>query len=98
MRDLIQHMGDVHRWAAAHVAQKRPEPIGRGELAAVAGPLPSDADLLVWFRRGHADLLRTLRTADPDTQCWSFMAAPSPVAFWARRQAHETGIHRADSE
>jgi len=26
------------------------------------------------------------------------MAAPSPLAFWARRQAHETAIHRADAE
>jgi hypothetical protein len=26
------------------------------------------------------------------------MAAPSPLEFWARRQAHETAIHRADAE
>jgi hypothetical protein len=26
------------------------------------------------------------------------MPAPSPLAFWARRQAHETAIHRADAE
>lgn len=26
------------------------------------------------------------------------MAAASPLAFWARRQCHETGIHRADAE
>ena len=26
------------------------------------------------------------------------MAAPSALAFWARRQAHETAIHRADAE
>jgi uncharacterized protein (TIGR03083 family) len=26
------------------------------------------------------------------------MDAPSPLAFWARRQAHETAIHRADAE
>jgi uncharacterized protein (TIGR03083 family) len=26
------------------------------------------------------------------------MSAPSPLAFWARRQAHETAIHRADAE
>ena len=25
-------------------------------------------------------------------------AAPSSLAFWARRQAHETAIHRADAE
>jgi hypothetical protein len=26
------------------------------------------------------------------------MPAPSPLAFWARRQAHETTIHRVDAE
>ena len=25
-------------------------------------------------------------------------ARPSPLAFWARRQAHETAIHRVDAE
>ena len=29
---------------------------------------------------------------------WTFLPAPSPLAFWARRQAHETAIHRADAE
>jgi len=31
-------------------------------------------------------------------QCWAFLPAPSPRAFWARRQAHETAIHRTDAE
>jgi uncharacterized protein (TIGR03083 family) len=96
MRDLVRHIGDVHRWAGAHVAERRLEPIRRaGE---VAGPLPEDSELLDWFRRGHAALFRTLETADPDVECWTFLPAPSPLAFWARRQAHETGIHRADAE
>lgn len=30
--------------------------------------------------------------------CWTFLDAPSPLAFWARRQAHETAIHRADAQ
>ena len=40
----------------------------------------------------------TLTEADPALVCAIFMAAPSPLAFWARRQAHETAIHRADAE
>ena len=96
MRDLVRHMGDVHRWAAAHVAERREEPI-KG-VAEIAGPLPDDARLLDWFGEGHTRLVHTLETADPDTRCWTFLPAPSPVAFWARRQAHETGIHRADAE
>jgi uncharacterized protein (TIGR03083 family) len=98
MRDLVRHMGDVHRWAAAHVAERRTEPIDKTGLAEVAGPLPDDARLLDWFREGHARLVQTLETAEPDTTCWTFLPAPSPVAFWARRQAHETGVHRADAE
>src|SRR2546427_3415886 len=98
MRDLVRHIGDVHRWARAHVAEGRLRPIGRSDLPEVTGPLPSDVDLVDWFREGHARLVRTLETADPETQCWTFLPAPSPVAFWARRQAHETGMHRADSQ
>jgi uncharacterized protein (TIGR03083 family) len=98
MRDLLRHMGDVHRWATAHVAEGRAGPTGAAELHDIAGPLPEDQALLDWFREGHAALVRTLETADPGLVCWSFLPAPSPVAFWARRQAHETGMHRADAE
>lgn len=96
MRDLVRHIGDVHRWAAAHVAERRLEPIQK--IDEIAGPLPDDAALLDWYCQGHARLVRTLEAADPDLHCWSFLPAPSSVAFWARRQAHETGIHRADAE
>jgi uncharacterized protein (TIGR03083 family) len=98
MRDLVRHIGDVHRWARTHVAEGRMLPIGRDELTEIAGPLPKDGDLLDWFREGHDRLVRTLEAADPQIQCWSFLPAPSPLAFWARRQAHETGIHRADAQ
>jgi uncharacterized protein (TIGR03083 family) len=96
MRDLVQHIGGIHRWAAAHVADRLTSPL-RG-YEALVGAWPPDAELVDWFRAGHANLVRVLGSAEPDVQCWSFLPAPSPLAFWARRQAHETGIHRADAE
>jgi hypothetical protein len=42
--------------------------------------------------------VRALGAADPGLNCWAFLPAPSPLAFWARRQAHETAIHRVDAE
>ncbi len=96
VRDLVRHIGDVHRWAGAHVAERRTERV-RG-LEALFGPLPADDELIDWYRAGHARLLEILRTADPDVECYSFLPAPSPLRFWARRQAHETAIHRADAE
>jgi uncharacterized protein (TIGR03083 family) len=98
VRDLLRHIGYVHRWAASYVRDARTE-MGE-ELAeeAVLRAGPADAELVGWFRDGHAELVRVLRSADDGLNCWTFLDAPSPLAFWARRQAHETAIHRADAE
>lgn len=94
-RDLVRHIGMVHRWATGHVAQPRSEDFAADE---VVGPYPDDAHLVSWFRDGHQRLVRTLRSAPDDLACWTFLPAPSARAFWARRQAHETAIHRVDTE
>jgi len=98
MRDLLRHLGHVHRWATAHVEQQRTEPMGEREEADLFATWPHDAGLIDWFRAGHGALVHTLETAAPDLDCWTFLPAPSPLAFWARRQAHETAIHRADAQ
>ncbi|HEY1487148.1 MAG TPA: maleylpyruvate isomerase family mycothiol-dependent enzyme, partial [Micromonosporaceae bacterium] len=59
---------------------------------------PDDDELLAWFRAGHDALIRTLAEADPAVEAFTFLPAPSALAFWARRQAHETAIHSADAE
>src|SRR6266568_3595674 len=46
----------------------------------------------------HTGGVHRWAAAPPDLHCWSFLPAPSPLAFWARRQAHETAIHRADAQ
>jgi uncharacterized protein (TIGR03083 family) len=97
VRDLVYHQGGVQRWATAFVAGAVTERTDV-DFEAAAGPNPSDRELVDWLRQGHLDLVAALTSASPDVQCWSFMAAPSPLAFWARRQAHETSIHRVDAE
>lgn len=91
--DLVRHTGMVHRWAAAFVAECHPmfQP-------AQDPPGFDGTQLTTWFREGHRHLVDTLAAAQPDVQCWHFLPAPSPLAFWARRQAHETTIHRLDAE
>ncbi|QKV91423.1 maleylpyruvate isomerase family mycothiol-dependent enzyme [Streptomyces sp. NA02950] len=93
VRDLLSHLGRVHRFATRLVAE------------GLAGPPPFTPDpqldgdaLPEWFREGHRTLVGTLRAADPGLRCFTFFPAPSPLAFWARRQAHETAIHRVDAE
>lgn len=98
VRDLVQHLGGVHRWATAHVADGRTEALPKDETAALMASHPGDEDLSEWFIEGHQRLCQVLAAAPADLRCWSFLPAPSPLAFWARRQAHETEIHRADVE
>jgi uncharacterized protein (TIGR03083 family) len=83
----------VHRWAAAFVAEGRTSHHPGGGLPGLDGP-----ELVAWFREGHRHLVGTLSSAAPDVRCWHFLPAPSPLAFWARRQAHETAVHRVDAE
>jgi uncharacterized protein (TIGR03083 family) len=96
MRDLVRHIGGIHRWAAMHVREARMRPVNG--FAEAVDAWPADGELIEWFRHGHARLVETLEQAPSDVQCWSFLPAPSPLAFWARRQAHETAIHRADAD
>lgn len=98
VRELLLHVGQVHRWAALIIGEARET---RPVLYWPDDPnadQPSDDGLLDWYRDGHAQLVHALRAAPVDLACWAFLPAPSPLAFWARRQAHETTVHRADAD
>jgi uncharacterized protein (TIGR03083 family) len=82
----------VHRWATAIVGGPLTEP------NVEPPPVPDDADLVEWYRAGHTALVETLSSAPAGVECFTFLPAPSPLAFWARRQALETAIHRSDAE
>ncbi|MEU0375099.1 maleylpyruvate isomerase family mycothiol-dependent enzyme [Streptomyces sp. NPDC006283] len=93
VRDLLRHTGMVHRWAAAFVTE------GYTNYQPDRGEPDLDGDeLLEWYREGHGLLVGALSEAPADVSCWSFLPAPSPLAFWARRQAHETAVHRVDAQ
>lgn len=96
VRELVTHVGGVHRWAADIVTT-----CGKGgdtAAGAAVGTGPDDAGLVEWFKSGHATLVEALQAAPPDLECFTFLPAESALHFWARRQAHETAIHRVDAE
>ncbi|WP_155059220.1 maleylpyruvate isomerase family mycothiol-dependent enzyme [Streptomyces blattellae] len=93
VRDLLRHTGTVHRWAAGFVSEGYPSYRPDDGLPDLDG-----SELVTWFRDGHRHLVDALSAAAPDVKCWHFLPAPSPLAFWARRQAHETAVHRFDAE
>ncbi|KZM76544.1 maleylpyruvate isomerase family mycothiol-dependent enzyme [Cellulosimicrobium sp. I38E] len=88
VRDLVEHVGSVHHWAAAQ-ARRRPEtPLGPGPF-----------DLAPFYAEHAAELRTTLAALDPDAPAWTLLAPDDPastVLFWHRRQTHETLVHLHD--
>ncbi|MPZ79772.1 MAG: maleylpyruvate isomerase family mycothiol-dependent enzyme [Actinophytocola sp.] len=94
VRALVRHIARVHDWALQAL---RADPAG--ERPERARPPEDWADLLAWWDHRVATLLDTLKSGGPDAPAWVFHSGTaSTAAFWARRQAHETAIHRLDAE
>ena len=93
-RDLVGHLGTVHRWAKAIVEAGTTEPPPRGTQQE-----PPTDGLLDWYAAGLTELVRTLRNTPPTSPAWHMSPAAEKVAAsWARRQAHELTVHRMDLE
>ena len=56
VRDLVHHMGGVHRWAALHVREARKDLVDE-DLVDVVGGWPPDSETVAWFREGHRQLV-----------------------------------------
>jgi uncharacterized protein (TIGR03083 family) len=90
LSELGGHLGWVHRWANEVVRTGQPpEGFDAGQ---------PDDDVGGWLRDGAATLVETLRGVDLDAPCWNFTSSPQVAAFWPRRQAIETAIHRWDAQ
>jgi uncharacterized protein (TIGR03083 family) len=104
MRDLVRHLSEIHMWAAAHVAKPHFKPWidDLSELTAFWPALaifwPDDDALIEQYLATNTNLVHALESAPPDLDTFTFLPAPSPLAMWARRQAHETAVHRFDAE
>lgn len=90
---LVGHLGVVHR------VQRQRVVAGRAEQGPVERPTPPATDLADWFDEGLAELVDALERTDPTAPAWNWSAhEPKTVAFWHRRMAQETAVHRWDAE
>jgi uncharacterized protein (TIGR03083 family) len=95
IRDLVEHCGHIHRWAAAIVGKLSAR---RLNSKAAQWPVPANpADYAAWLTEGGRELVDVMRSADPDAPCWVWGADPY-VRFWSRRMLHETTVHRCDAQ
>ena len=105
MRELVQHVGLVHLWAAANIAYPSEQWLsvnGMSDLApywpALTTGWPEDAGLVDWYRSTLENLIDVIESTPENHRCLTFLPAPSPLVMWARRQACEIAVHRHDAE
>lgn len=86
--DLVGHLGNVHRWAAATVLSGQ-------RIASPPVTRPTEP-LEEWYAGTATALLAALQAVDGDEPTPNFAGIDEVAAFWPRRQLHETTIHAVD--
>lgn len=95
LRQLVAHVGHVHRWSRLCVLTGE-----NPQVAAFVQP-PADADgetWATWLEKGGERLAATLRALDPTSPTWHPFLVERVAGLWPRRQAHEITVHRYDAE
>lgn len=96
VRDLLDHLGTVHRRFRRVVDEgwmrrpPEPDPDDR--------PPASDDQIVAWADEQADLLVEALAGLDPEAPRWNFSRGPQVGAFIPRRMHHETAMHRWDLE
>ena len=91
--DLVRHLGVVYDWQRRHfVRGETSEPAHERTTA------PEGEAVYAWFAEQHAAVLDSLAGLDPETPAWNWSVQPEQGAFWHRRMAQETAVHRWDAQ
>lgn len=98
LRNLAQHLGNVHRFWAATVKA--------GQADAPPEGLPENRpeereELLAWSQESARELLDALREAGQDRGCWTWWpdsASPQTAGAVARHQVQEAMVHTYDAQ
>ncbi len=90
--DLVGHVAGLYEWVGEHVS--------RGVTSAPEARLrrPPAAEALSAFDQSYESIVAILDRLDPEFPAWNPEPQPKRAAFWHRRMAHETAVHRWDAQ
>lgn len=98
VRDLLQHLTEVHGFWAAVIGD-RLTGAAISEFEQKRPALPDDPVQLQELRgEATSELLKALNGREPSEPAWSWFAPDQTVDFTWRMQTHETIMHRVDAE
>jgi uncharacterized protein (TIGR03083 family) len=90
--DLIGHLVREYTWISGHV--------GRGVVTPPDDlePQGPHTATLAEYDAAFTDLLTRFDVLDPEMPAWNWAPQAKKVAFWQRRVAHDTALHRWDAQ
>lgn len=91
LRDLALHVATVYTSVASVLTSRATERPER--------PTLPDGEPVAIFEAALDAVITALNEADAETPVWNWTAnEPHLAAFWARRMAHESSVHRYDAQ
>ncbi|MGI8824905.1 MAG: maleylpyruvate isomerase family mycothiol-dependent enzyme [Chloroflexota bacterium] len=104
---LIQHTGQTYEFVTDIVAtgardeEQDVDPLHERHLEMRkqrGADFAQSSELIPWFRDRAARLVEVLDAADPTEPVWTWWTPEQQTSFWQRRMAHETAVHRWDTQ
>ena len=92
VRDLLLHVGQIYAHVGRLVGERITEDPGR------KAPVPDDTEPVAYVADTLEELVDALASCEPTTPVWNWSPEPDVAAFWARRMAHESAVHRYDAQ
>lgn len=90
---LLHHVAHAYRWVT-HIVSTHAD----AEVTDAEVPPATTDDAVAAFEEALAELVETITNEGADTPCWNWSEQDLRVAFWARRMANETAVHRWDTQ
>lgn len=95
--DLIHHLGTTYEWVATHVTRGETTPPDPAPDPAER-TLPEGESALGWWDEQYSLVIAALEAVDSRLPAWNWAPQAKQAAFWQRRMANETAVHRWDAQ
>jgi uncharacterized protein (TIGR03083 family) len=96
--DLVRHLGALYHRVRMNAGSAGVDDNWGPVVVPDAAPGAGDEGVAPWFADELSQVSAFLEELDPDLPTWNWAPQARVAAFWHRRMAHETALHRWDAQ
>jgi uncharacterized Actinobacterial protein TIGR03083 len=96
--ELVRHLGAFYQRIRLNAGSAGADEAWPALTVPEEAPTADDEAVVTWFREQLQSVEAHLESLDPDLPTWNWAPRARVAAFWHRRAAHETAVHRWDAQ